>query len=147
MSLMKSATTASGLVQKNLFKLVQKLTGMAILTHTQPGCYLYVQHIPGTCITCVHVTGTFYKGHLATKLFVHITQMLWKFRIFPGFPHISEICTAFLHVCDSWQFICAHPADAPEILHFSWAIYMDIRVVFFGFSAHPWDMYCIFTCV
>ena len=84
MTFMKSATTASALVQKNLFKLVWKLTGMAILTPTQPGCYLYVQHIPGTYITCVHVTGTFYKGHLATKLFVHIRQMLWKFRIFPG---------------------------------------------------------------
>ena len=94
------------------------------------------------CTSLGHVLH-FYMCLIAGNLFVHILQMHWKFRIFagsftrtaglffPGFPHIPETCTAFLHVCDSRQFICAHPADAPEILHFSWVIYTDIRVVFF----------------
>ena len=108
---MKSATTAPALVQKDLFKLVRKLTGMAILTHTQPGCYLYVQHIPGTYITCVHVTGTFYKGHLATKLFVHIRQMLWKFHIVPGHLYRQQgfFCQMFQtspgHVLDLYMSV------------------------------------------
>ena len=135
---------------------------MAILTHTQPGCYLYVQCIPGTCITCVHVTGTFYKGHLATKLFVHIRQMLWKFHIVLGHLYRPQVffcqmfwtspghvlvCTCQWHISFwrfSWQVICAHPTGAPAIAHFSQVIYQGC---FFRFSAHPRDMYCLFTCV
>ena len=94
--------------------------------------------MPGTCITCVlvHVAGTFYLGHLATKLDVHITQMPHKFCIDLG--HLcghqgcfcQMFCTSPGHGLDlyisvayfiqrfSRQFICGHPADAPEILHF-----------------------------
>ena len=43
--------------------------------------------------------------------------------------------------------MCVHPTGALEILHFSQVIYADTRVFFFGFSPHPWDMYCIFNCV
>ena len=117
--------------------------------HGQQGCFFRV-----FCTSLRHVLH-FYMRVIAGNFFVHILQMLWQFHIFPGsfirtpgffwggFPHIPETSTAFLHVCDSWQSICAHPADAPEIPHFSQVIYTDIRVVFFGFSAHPRDMYCI----
>ena len=99
--------------------------------------------IPRTCIRSIHVSGIFYFGNLAGNLFVHIPQVLQKLLIFPrsftqtpglffsGVLHIHGTCTAFLHVFDSWKFICAHPADALEILHFSWVIYTDTRVVFF----------------
>ena len=62
---------------------------------------------------------------------MHIPQVLRQLCISPrsftwtpglfflGFPHIPGTCTAFLHVFDSWKFICAHPADAPAILNFS----------------------------
>ena len=43
--------------------------------------------------------------------------------------------------------MCVHPTGALEIPHFSQVIYVDTRVFFFGFSAHPWDMYRIFNCV
>ena len=93
--------------RNNIFQFVWKLRGMAVLTCTWPVCYLYLQHIPGTCITCVHVGGTFYFRHLATKLCVHILQMLRKFQIVfgifiwtPGLflldvPHTPQTCIRF----------------------------------------------------
>ena len=69
------------------------------------------------CISLGHVLHLYvcvwhvYSGHLPTKLFVYIPQMLWKFRIFPrsftwtlglflsGFLQIPGTCAAFLHVC------------------------------------------------
>ena len=70
-----------------------------------------------------------YSGHLPTKSFVWIPQMLWKFRIFQG--HIPGH-----QGCFCWVFHI-----------FSQANYLATRVVFFGFSTHAWDMYCKFTCV
>ena len=100
-----------------------------------------------------------YLGCLPTKLVVYIPQMLQKFCICQGhLPrhltcsyqvfhtslgcvlhfHITRICTTFAHVAGilyqifSHQFRCAHPADAPEIPHFSGTsirtcIYPDTR--------------------
>ena len=42
---------------------------------------------------------------------------------------------------------CVHPTDALQIPHFSWVIHLDTRAVSFRFSTHPWNIYCIFTCV
>ena len=119
-------------------------------------CVFFPGHLHGHqgCFSWVFRTSLghvlhFYMCLIAGNLFVHILQMLWKFRIFPssftwtaglflpGFPHIPKTCTALLHACDSRQFFCAHPADAPAIPHFSWVIYTDTRVFFLGVSAHP----------
>ena len=117
--------------RNNIFKFVWKLRGMAILTYTRPVCYLYLQHIPGTCITCVHVGGTFYFRHLATKLCAHILQMLRKFQIVFGI----FIWTPGLFLLDVPHTPQTFPGHFP-----------GHPGCFFGFSTHPWDMYCIPTC-
>ena len=70
-----------------------------------------------------------YSGHLPTNLFVYIPQMLWNLCICP------QSFTRTLGLCVS------------GFLHFFWDNYLDTRIIFFGFSAHHQDMYCIFTCV
>ena len=87
-----------------------------------------------TWTTFLHMSGIFYFGHLAAKLFVHIPQMLWKFCIFPEYlcehqacflsdiPCISKTCITFVHLG------CIFPFQI------------------FRNSACPWDMSYICTC-
>ena len=55
-----------------------------------------------------------YQGHV-----LHLTYLFWIFRKF------SSSC------------ICAHSADAPEVLHFFQDIYLRTRAVLFRYSRHP----------
>ena len=57
------------------------------------------------------------------------------------------ICIAYFSGTFTHQIIRVHPRDSPEIPHFSRVIYPDTRVASLRVSAHPWDMYCFFTCV
>ena len=66
---------------------------------------------------------------------------------FSAHPQDICICIAYFSRTFTHQIIHVHPRDYPEIPHFSWVIYLDTRVASLRVSAHPWDMYCFFTCV
>ena len=122
--------------------------------------FLDILHIPGTCITFVHVSDF---RHSASNLLVNIPLMHCKFCIFPGhFPqHLGYFFQIFhtsghvLHlymwvvylIRTFWtfspQFICAHPADGSSA--FSLDIFLNTRVIFFWifctFPGHVLHLY------
>ena len=85
-----------------------------------------------------------YFRHSAPHLFVHAPEVLHFFRTFTGAPELFffqmfwTLLGHLLHLKCLFQifqtfgtsFICAHSADAPEVLHFFQYIYPTITLVF-----------------
>ena len=113
-----------------------------------------IPHISRTCITLIwDISALQLPG-----LFVHISMMLWTFRIFPGhlpehqgcvFQRFQTLPGHLLHVVYLFQilrtisipFSCAHSPDAPEVPHCFQDIDLSTRAVSFGYSGHSQDMY------
>ena len=95
-----------------------------------PGVWLNVPgkcRISGVSVGCTHIICS---GHLPTKFFVSILQMLGKLYIVPGhLPRHQDCFSQVFHIFPRTI------TQTPGLLFF------------FRFSTHPWDMYCIFTCV
>ena len=92
-----------------------------------------ILHIPRTCITLISDMSDIQLPNL----FVHIWLMLQMFYIFPRhFPKhhgcffldiLDTPGTCIIFILTFWtfnaSFICAHSADAPEVLHFFRAVF------------------------
>ena len=96
----------------------------------------------------VHPADALQTLHFSWVIYPDIRVVLFQvFCTSPGHVLHFCICIAYFSRTFTHQIIHVHPRDSPEIPHFSRVIYLDTRVVSLRFSAHPWDMYCFFTCV
>ena len=109
------------------------------------GClFSDIPHISRTCITLISDISDLQLPNL----FVHVSLMLWMFRIFPGhlpehqgcvFEIFRTLPEHVLHVVYLFQilrtmsnpFICAHSPDALEVPHFFQDIDLSTGAVFF----------------
>ena len=100
-------------------------------------------HISGTSTASLHIVSLFYFEYLAMRLCVYILQMLWKFCIFAGHLPGHHGCFLFwfsthpqnmycIFTC-VWHIYClCTSCRCTRNFAFSWEIYLDNRVVFFG---------------
>ena len=98
-----------------------------------------------------------YFGHSAPHLFVHALEVPHFFRTFTRAPelfffqiswtllghllHLKYLCQVFQTF--STSFLCAHSADALEVLHFFRTFTRPSLLFFFEYSGHSQDMYYI----